>query len=329
MANSIFLDANVYLSFYSYGKDDLEALEKLLLLVEHEEIKLYTNSHLLNEVERNREKKIAEANGNLQGHSFRRDFPNYFRSYEGLTELNKTLARASLLYKALLEEIRGDIKDKKLRADDLIEKLFKSSVYTEVDQELVEKARLRAELGNPPGKRSSIGDAIHWVDVLARAGSSIKFNIVSNDADFASPLDEKSISSFLYKEWQEINGDYSEVFLFRSLSDYLARHHPEIVLSQEAVKDDLIVRLAESPSFSATHQIVSELSTFSKFTFRQMRQLFQALVSNNQVRWIATDPDILEFYLRFENAAWQLPDALTEEAEKILEKEQGFFSYLF
>lgn len=57
MVSRVFLDANVYLSFYAYGKDDLEALEKLLYLVEHEEILLYTNSHLLDEVKRNREKK--------------------------------------------------------------------------------------------------------------------------------------------------------------------------------------------------------------------------------------------------------------------------------
>ncbi len=58
---NLFLDTNIFLSFYSFGKDDLKELEKLNELIIKKEIKLYTTTQIINEFRRNREIKIAEA----------------------------------------------------------------------------------------------------------------------------------------------------------------------------------------------------------------------------------------------------------------------------
>ena len=38
----LFLDANVFLSFYHFGKDDLETMHKAVKLIEDKEIRLFT-----------------------------------------------------------------------------------------------------------------------------------------------------------------------------------------------------------------------------------------------------------------------------------------------
>ena len=55
MNNRLFLDANVFLSFFEFGKDDLNEMSKAVNLVSDGDIVLFTNSHLLREVRRNRE----------------------------------------------------------------------------------------------------------------------------------------------------------------------------------------------------------------------------------------------------------------------------------
>jgi hypothetical protein len=77
MTHNLFLDANVYLSFYLFGKDDLIQMDKLVKLIDDEEITLYVSTQLRHEISRNREAKIAEGFSTLKKHKFGREFPNY------------------------------------------------------------------------------------------------------------------------------------------------------------------------------------------------------------------------------------------------------------
>lgn len=81
MAVKLFLDANVYLSFYLFGKDDLTEMEKVVALIGHEEITLYSNSLLRREIERNREGKIAEGFPAVKNLGFGQEFPKYCNDY--------------------------------------------------------------------------------------------------------------------------------------------------------------------------------------------------------------------------------------------------------
>lgn len=265
----------------------------------------------------------------MKGFSLRREFPNYFQSYDGLKDLNKALADCAAKYKALTELIEADVRAEKLKADAIIEKLFNSSDYSTIEAAQISRATERVELGNPPGKRSSLGDAIHWEYLLGKAFRYCHVSIVTSDSDFSSALNSGHISAFLRDEWTQVFGPDSSVTLFTNLSDFLSRHHPEVVLSQEAVKDDLISRLSASPTFARTHEIIAELAKFSKFTQKQIRGIFLCLLENTQVGWIANDADVQDFYLQFENSAWLLPDSITEAAAELLNKPKDFFSLPF
>ena len=57
----LFIDTNVYLSFYHYSKDDLDELHKLSALVERNEIQLLLPQQVIDEFWRNHESKLHDA----------------------------------------------------------------------------------------------------------------------------------------------------------------------------------------------------------------------------------------------------------------------------
>lgn len=324
MAVMLFLNANVYLSFYLFGKDDLVEMEKVVKLIEHEEINLITNSHLEKEISRNREAKIAEGFFRLKKSKFGIEPPKYCSDYGDMAELSETLKSANRLLAAMVEKIEEDILQKSLRADRLINNLLEKGHRIEVSNETIRNAETRTVLRDPPGKKGSIGDAIHWLTLLEDAGNG-DIHFVTLDDDFASKLDTSKISSYLATEWQEVKS-FGRAHLHRSLSAFFKEKFPDINLSVEQEKDALVDRLKNSGSFAETHATIAALSGYNKYTLKQKKGLFWALLHNHQVGWIATDEDVLEFYKAFEDEAWDLDMNTLSEAEKVLEVKQHFFS---
>ena len=162
MAVRLFLDANVYLSFFLFGKDDLQEMEKVVALIEHEELILYTNDLLKDEVDRNRESKIAEGLNPTKKSSFGLEFPKYFSDYPELDDILESLKKANQGKKKLVETVENDIRKRHLRADILISSLLEKGTVLDWKLEL-EAAELRQVLRQPPGKTGSVGDAIHWL----------------------------------------------------------------------------------------------------------------------------------------------------------------------
>lgn len=67
-------------------------------------------------------------------------------------------------------------------------------------------------------------------------------------------------------------------------------------LSEYLGKNELIEGLRISPNFASTHSLLRELSQDQDFSKGQIRKLFDAFFFNNQINWIATDPDVTSFY---------------------------------
>jgi hypothetical protein len=94
--------------------------------------------------------------------TFRRLFMNYPR-YE---ELRQALDKYEEERANLLGEVRRDAKEAKLHADVLIGDLFNLASEIAVTPAILEAARQRFDLGNPPGKNRSYGDAVNWEALL-------------------------------------------------------------------------------------------------------------------------------------------------------------------
>jgi len=67
-------------------------------------------------------------------------------------------------------------------------------------------------------------------------------------------------------------------------------------LSEYLGKNELIEGLRISPNFASTHSLLRELAQDQDFSKEQIRKLFDAFFFNNQINWIATDPDVADFY---------------------------------
>jgi hypothetical protein len=50
------------------------------------------------------------------------------------------------------------------------------------------------QLGNPPGKPGSCGDAVNWEALLQGCPNGEDLELVSEDRDYASPLDDTRMS---------------------------------------------------------------------------------------------------------------------------------------
>jgi len=56
----LFLDTNVYLSFFHFTKDDLDQLRQLAVLVKHKDVTLLLPDQVIEEFRRNRDGKVLE-----------------------------------------------------------------------------------------------------------------------------------------------------------------------------------------------------------------------------------------------------------------------------
>ena len=174
--------------------------------------------------------------------------------------------------------------------------------------DIVEKAMIRYNVGNPPGKDKSYGDAINWEILMGNIPTGEDIFFISSDKDYKSVLDENRLNPFLYQEW--INKKKSNIFFYKTLTEYFKLHLKHIELKTEAQKNELIEQLGRCGTFAGTHSVIAELSRFSSWSEGQIVQLLQAADMNNQVWSIITDPDIKLFYDMI----------LKDNVEKMLEK---------
>ncbi len=307
----VFLDANVYLSFFRFGKDDLETMEKLIRLQGENEIKIVQNDQLRREIFRNRAGVIANAMKDADK-KISIKLPAFVRSHPDFKMLNSQISTSSSLLRKVLSDIDELVENSELPADKLIARITESSEDMLIDDEIMEDARRRIELGDPPGKNGSIGDAIHW-ECLKRI-DDLQIYVVSSDSDFFSPISRK-LNPYLKGD---LHGyALSDVHLYETLTDFLSDCFPSFTLAIEKKKNQIIAELSQSSSFSTTHALVSELSIYDTFTFAQAERMYEILYENNQIGWIATDPDVNALYKKIEFKAVGDEAALTQ-CEKLL-----------
>lgn len=287
----LFIDSNIYLRFYDTNSKEFKKLFKSL-----EEIKknLFITSQVKNEVERNKqdvflrsfieyERQIIFANISLPEH------------LEGATD--KRLKAWNKNYSAILKKVQNLKKDISKITEELMDsmdkntdevtqnlsKLFISSHANSQDQ--LERARIRKELGNPPGKKADpLGDQITWEQILDVANSISELWIISNDSDYFSKINKECyLNSFLRNELYKINPDIT-VKCFNTLSEGLKSFNMSYQISglpsgrelskitQEENKLNWIGNLFVSGSSGANTFHSSVFQTVSNYNFNSSCQ---------------------------------------------------------
>jgi predicted nucleic acid-binding protein len=286
---NLFIDTNIYLSFFHLTSDDLEELKKLSVVLANGEICLFLPEQVMDEFRRNRDGKLADGLKRLREQRLNLQFPQICKDYPEFVELRRLQMEYEERHSALLEKLTRDIASYSLKADILVKELFDQATIIPTANQL-DRARRRMDLGNPPGKAGSLGDAVNWEGLLEAVPKGEELNFVTDDRDFASPLDESTFDGFLMAEWtaKKLGG----LLAYRRLSEFFKSKLPEIKLASEAEKDLLIGRLARSGTFATTHATVGKLSGYSEFSDAQANAIVAASLSNNQVTWILGDEDV-------------------------------------
>lgn len=290
----VFIDTNVFLSFYHLTNEDLEELKKLVVLIKNKSITLHLPEQVKDETWRNRASKIKDKFEGLKKEKFSLTFPAYCKGYEDYKLLKDSLKECEKHHATMVKKIESDIENQQLEADILIKDLFEKAKLIKRTNDIILKARERMDIGNPPGKNNSLGDAINWESLLSSVPKKAKICIIADDKDLYSPLNDNELNEFLIEEWRKEKS--CEPQFYRKLSLFFKKHFPDISLAAEIEKDSLIEKLSASANFASTHSLISALSKYNSFSEKQAEDLMNALLLNNQINWIISDEDVHGFY---------------------------------
>ena len=289
----LFIDTNIYLSFYHFNKDDITELYKLHKMIEAREITLLITDQVINEYYRNREKKINDAIKQIR--DIKQDFPRFIVDYKEYLELRDIYKNYSSKYEELMDKVATDISSNTLAADRIITDLITVAKQLNHQKVHLEKAKERISVGNPPGKNGSLGDAINWEILLDFAYDEYEeIHFVSIDKDYGSILDDNKINEYLEREWS--NKVKNKLYYYDRLSSFFKKNYPVIEFNENIDRQIDVSKLCNSQNYRDTHKAISKLNTYVTFSTKDVTRILEALQNNSQINGIIEDHDIFWFY---------------------------------
>ncbi len=289
----LFIDTNILLSFYSLNQEDLAELHKLIDAIERQQITLLLTDQLIDEFNRNREQRIDGAIKSLRTQTFNPQFPQLCEDYPEVELLRGALKQYEQAHAALTSKILVDIKAKNLKADRIIQSLFSSGKKLAANLNILDRARFRMGVGNPPGKNNSLGDAINWECLLDETPIGEDLFFITGDKDYASALNEDEFSDFLLNEW--CDKKQTKIHFYKRLSGFCKDKFPEIAIASIRDKEFLIRDFVNSQSIADTQKAIVKLSYYQEFSAAQVNTIVAAAISNRQVAWSIEDESVSSF----------------------------------
>lgn len=151
----------------SYTEDHPILLKDIITLIKEGKIKLIITQQLINEFYRNRETKLSSSLNTIKDLK-KIDFkiPAFCSNIKSIKEIRNKLDDVEKLSQEAYDELTEDSKNNVLEVDKLVEEIFNNTKIITISDSIIERARNRFDLGNPPGKNKSYGDAINWEILL-------------------------------------------------------------------------------------------------------------------------------------------------------------------
>lgn len=195
----------------------------------------------------------------------------------------------------LAEAVMNAAGERKLGADMLFEAIAAVATVIATTPDILLAAQRRKIIGDPPGKGDSHGDQIIWESLLAAVPAETALHVISKDGDYASNFDGSEPKPSLSIEWMHAKN--ADLHLHEELRPFLNAHFAHIKLATDIEKLAAIDRLESTGYFAETHLAVETLEPLRvTLTWTDADRLLRAGLSNSQIRWIGTDPDINAFY---------------------------------
>jgi hypothetical protein len=284
----LFLDTNIWLGFYHLPGGDLEELRKLGVLLDQNRVTLWLPDQIVDEFRRNRDGVIAEAIAGLGEELPEEECPQLCADYPEHARLREAAEQHRRARSALYDRLRADARNGRLKADGIISELFARARRVPISDALWERARRRYDLGNPPGKEGSYGDAVNWECLLAGLPDRADLCLVTADRDFRGRIDHWDLSPFLRQEWKEKKR--GKVYFYRRLSAFFGERFPDIRLAADLEKDLLIRSLEGSASADEARGTLRRLCRLKNLTDEERIDI--AAASAGHLAWIEGDRDL-------------------------------------
>jgi PIN domain len=228
----IFIDANQYLDLYRTPSG-----KKLLAALTEQADYIFVTKQISDEVQRN---KVGTAAVFL-AHQFKQIALNTFAVPDHLfgststkaEEIRQQLKDIGSQFERTNDELRTlacELLDQISRSEDEVSKtlagIFARAV-PHTDAEL-HRARVRRELGNPPGKKGDpLGDQLTWEQILTRFKETKRIWVITRDSDYTVKYEGKVfLNAALYQELAQLAGPTPDVFCFDNLPEGI-RHFAE------------------------------------------------------------------------------------------------------
>lgn len=314
---NIFIDTCVLLEFYLYADDRVSVIENLVSIAEKGLVRLLIPDQVKKEFWRNREGKIDKEIKDFASIKFMPGAAKLIQEHPDFANFRTLMKNAEERHRKIVKELRAIARDENSSVDKLIRRIFDVATELDADEDTIDRAHRRHLRGIPPGKKSSFGDELNWETLLSLAPNG-DIAIVSQDGDYMSEQDKRTLRRYLQVEWK--NKKDGDAVLYSRISQLLSECFPEAKSAAEIEKDFYATRLLTSPNFASTHKAIADLSGFSEFSDPTAKKIASAFIENSQVRWIVEDEDVNEFLAAFLAAN---EDRLTPEQVKALTEMKG------
>jgi predicted nucleic acid-binding protein len=279
----LFVDTNIFLDFYHFSNEDLDNLKDLSKLIEGKKVTIFIPEQIRHEFYRNREAKIHDAIKRLASNDLKSELPQICLGYSEIKDLKNAEKIFKEKKKHLIDKLNTDIKSKSLKADLVINSLFEHVGTLTTTNEILIAVKKRFDIGDPPGKDGSLGDAINWETLLMIVPQGQDIHFVSGDTDYISPINTNEFSDFLRQEWETIKK--SKLNFYKSFNQFLKVTFPEVKITTEDIKNKKIEAFENSPDFDAARARLNELFRINEFSDEQIIRIVEASVTNNQIFW--------------------------------------------
>jgi len=315
----LFIDANVFLSFYEASSDALLELAKIATVIKTGKTTLWLPDQVKREFWKNREGTISAALREFEKFSGLGSVPRLVREDAQFQQLQKLDEDLESKKAEIIARVRQEVIEERTTADTEIRKLFELANEINTAGEIFAEANERSLRRSPPGKNDALGDRLAWMALLKTVPAKTNLHVISGDGDFASELNQNEIKPYLQAEW--LTKKQGTVKLWKRASQFLAAHFPDAATAIEIERTLMVESLEKSPNFATTHSAIAQFSDLSHLTPPLIDRVANAILVNTQIRWLRKDEDVKTFISNFlANYQGQLAPAVKEELAKLLQE---------
>jgi len=214
----LFIDANQYLGLYG-----IPSGKKLLATLQEKRDHIFVTAQVVDEVNRNKVKvtavflniqvqKLEMNSAAVPVHLLSNADGRVAPMVEQLEKTHSMVKEMKEEFKKLTREVLEHVGQSKDEVSRGLDVLFGQAVAP--DEKELYRARLRKEVGNPPGKKDNpLGDELSWEQILSHCKEKPRLWIITKDSDYGTVYAGKIVlNAALYRDLVSLYRSEPEAF---------------------------------------------------------------------------------------------------------------------